>query len=607
MPDGKATGRADRAERSFTAASLDQEVLRERLELHARMLKRMPWAHLALIVGLALTELPHVAARTFIAWASWTLFVEVARALYGMWILKRPDRYSLEMVQWQMVSLAIVSGAGIGLSSLLFVAVLRVEDQLLLGLIVFAASAGIVAVAQASRLIIGAYSGALLVMADIGWLLSYPQHASPILVLDALYMGLLIGVAGESKRMLRRSIAVRRERDQMVRKLEHSHSEVMRAVRLAEDLAAARSRVLAAASHDLRQPLHALSLYSAILNAEPAPEALREVSTKIDEIVHTLGSLVHGLLDLSQLSMGHYVPLTKTFPLDALVGAIGSEYASVAQQSGIGLTLDTLPLAVHADPLAISRILRNLVDNAFKYTQQGEVTVSLRSDSNEAVLTVRDTGPGIPESEHARIFEEFYQLRNPGRDRVRGVGLGLAIAKRLTELIGAKIDLRSREGEGTTFEIRIPGMVEATGGRSDTSPGAAGDGVAACGDVTIYLVDDEVDILQGARTLLELWGYQVHTAIGPEDLASLFVKRGPPHLLIVDLRLRGDEHGLALAARMRRMHGAFAVLVITGETSSSSLADAKQSGYGIVHKPLSALLLRQRIEEALAAFPLPHR
>ena len=412
-------------------------------------------------------------------------------------------------------------------------------------------------------------------------------------------MGLLIAVAGESEHLLRRTIAARRERDEMVQRLERSHAEVTQAVRLAEDSAAARSRVLAAASHDLRQPLHALSLYSAILNAEPAPEALREVSTKIDEIVHTLGSLVHGLLDLSQLSMGHYVPMTKTFRLDLLVSSICSEYSAVSRQSGMSFKIDAAPIAICADSLAISRMLRNLVDNAFKYTQQGGVTVSLRREAGEAVLAVRDTGRGIPESEHARVFEEFYQLRNPGRDRVRGVGLGLAIVKRLADLMDARIVLRSQEGVGTTIELRLNGMAELSSGAGDATPGA--DASTAPGHRSVYVVDDEADIVHGARTLLELWGYRVRTASGSDELAALFINEGPPDLLIVDLRLRDDEHGLALAARMRRLHGAFAVLVVTGETSSSVLADAKQSGYGIVHKPISAPLLRQRMDEAFAA------
>ena len=417
--------------------------------------------------------------------------------------------------------------------------------------------------------------------------------------MDVLYMGLLIAVAGESEHLLRRTIAARRERDEMVQRLERSHAEVTQAVRLAEDSAAARSRVLAAASHDLRQPLHALSLYSAILNAEPAPEALREVSTKIDEIVHTLGSLVHGLLDLSQLSMGHYVPMTKTFRLDLLVSSICSEYSAVSRQSGMSFKIDAAPIAICADSLAISRMLRNLVDNAFKYTQQGGVTVSLRREAGEAVLAVRDTGRGIPESEHARVFEEFYQLRNPGRDRVRGVGLGLAIVKRLADLMDARIVLRSQEGVGTTIELRLNGMAELSSGAGDATPGA--DASTAPGHRSVYVVDDEADIVHGARTLLELWGYRVRTASGSDELAALFINEGPPDLLIVDLRLRDDEHGLALAARMRRLQGAFAVLVVTGETSSSVLADAKQSGYGIVHKPISAPLLRQRMDEAFAA------
>lgn len=587
---------------SPVAVSLDQEVLRERLELHAHMLQRMPLAHIALVGGLALTEAPRLALTAFLGWAAWVLCFETLRAVYATWVRKHLARLSLPMVEWQMVVLAGLSGASVGMTSVLFGTKLPVEGQVLLALVLFATSAASVATAQASRLINGALSGAMLTVAAAGWVPTYPQHALPMVVLAALYVWLLTAVAGESERMLRRSIAVRRERDQMVRKLEHGNALTLQAVQRAEDAAAVRSRVLAAASHDLRQPVHALSLYSAILNARPTPETLDEVSTKIDQIVHSLGALLDGLLDLSQLSSGHYVPTTRTFQLDAVLSAICAEYRSVAQAKGLHFDVDTVPLTVHSDPLALARILRNLVDNALKYTPQGGVTVALRREADEAVIRVSDTGQGIAAVEHERIFEEFYQLANPGRDRMRGVGLGLAIVQRLVNLIGARIALRSNEGEGTTFEVRIPGADQLPHTETVVVPRPQG---ATSLEACVYLVDDEIDILNSASALLEAWGFQVRTATGMQETQTLFELHGVPDLLIVDLRLREQEHGLALASRMRETYGAFPVLVVTGETSSAALLAAKLSGYGLLHKPVAADVLRERIDDALAGRSRP--
>ena len=214
--------------------------------------------------------------------------------------------------------------------------------------------------------------------------------------------------------------------------------------------AQARARVLAAASHDLRQPLHALSVYSAVLASKPAPDLLNEVSANIDQIVRSLGNLLNGLLDLSRLSAGYYVPEHQEVDLERLIAGVCNEFQHPAGQKSLAVIQELDPVRVLGDPVAIGRITRNLIDNAIKYTEQGNVRVALHTelagDASLAVLTVTDTGKGIPASEHSRIFEEFYQLDNPGRDRSRGVGLGLAIVQRLCELIGAQISVVSVVG-----------------------------------------------------------------------------------------------------------------------------------------------------------------
>ena len=280
-----------------------------------------------------------------------------------------------------------------------------------------------------------------------------------------LYCVVLILVTADGEKLLLRSVIIRHERDRLVRDLERRNADVRVAMTEAEQSAQARARVLAAASHDLRQPLHALSVYSAVLAAKPAPDLLSEVSQNIDQIVRALGNLLNGLLDLSRLSAGNYVPDKQNLALEKLLAGLCTEYLQPAALKGLALRQDLAPVRVLGDSVAIGRIARNLIDNAIKYTEQGEVRVAtwlrIRGSTAIAFLSVADTGRGIPASEQARIFEEFYQLDNPGRDRSKGVGLGLAIVQRLCELTGATISVESELGRGTCFRLTMPAILAA--------------------------------------------------------------------------------------------------------------------------------------------------
>jgi signal transduction histidine kinase/CheY-like chemotaxis protein len=582
-------------------AGPDREMLIELVDLHARALLRMPWVELLLVIGLGLFIYPHVGARAFLAWGSVTIGVEVLRARYSKSVLRRGYDVDPKRTHTIYVLFAAIAGGAIGGGAVIFLPRLPILHQALFGAVLFAIPAAGVAVSQSSRYIIAAYALSILLPASIRWGILHPSQAWGLAALTLLFCSVLILVAADGDKLLLRSVMIRHERDRLVRDLEQRNADVQSAMSQAEQSAQARARVLAAASHDLRQPLHALSVYSAVLAANPSPEALRELSGNIDIIVRSLGSLLNGLLDLSRLSAGYYVPERRSLALDRLVRDVCAELQPSAAHKGLELVAALAPVFLLGDPVAIGRIARNLIDNAIKYTDRGEITVTTACETVDgapmAVLSVQDTGKGIPASDQIRIFEEFYQLDNPGRDRSKGVGLGLAIVQRLCELIGAEVRVSSEVGRGTCFRVAMPGGAGASL-MPETTPSPVAE-VALTGR-RVYVVDDEVDILRSMRVLFNLWGVEIVTADSPQMADAVFAEHGPPDLMIVDLRLREEEHGAQLAERLEQAYGPFPVLIITGETSSEALRRANERGYTLLQKPIAPEVLRQAMVSAMA-------
>jgi len=290
------------------------------------------------------------------------------------------------------------------------------------------------------------------------------------------------------------------------------------------------------------------------------------------------------------------VPEHKPIDLAAIVGGVCAEFQHAADQKSLSLVQELEPVRVLGDAVAIARIARNLIDNAFKYTDIGTVRVALTTEisgsNRQAVLTVTDTGSGIPTAELDRIFEEFYQIDNPGRDRSRGVGLGLAIVQQLCELIGAQIKVESTVGEGTSFRVYLPTVLD---GAMAQAPAPAKEADASMKGMRVYVVDDEFDVLKSMRTLLDVWGAEASMARSSVEADQLFAEHGPPDVLIVDLRIGAGEHGAELAARAQRCYGNFPVLIMTGETASEPLKQANAAGYTVLQKPIAPEVLRRAI------------
>lgn len=576
---------------------LKQESIREIVILHVRILLYMPFVQLIFVCAVGWIILPRVPFSLFLGWSVATVCLEGLRAASGIWVLPRVRMFEPKRMHLLFMVLDTLSGSMVGLAAILFLHYIPLLSQVLIEIILFAIAAAGASVVVSSKYMLAAYSFMVLLGGSISWVVLHPEHALPVTGLTLLYWGFLIGVSTQSEYLFQRSVQIRQEKEQILIELERSNIEAHKATILAEQLAQARARVLAAASHDLRQPLHALSIYSAILAANPSPSILREVGHNIDQLVHTLGGILTDLLDLSKLSSGTYLPQRQTFSLNKIVAEVCDEYIAAADEKGLILRSALAPIQMSGDSHAVARIVRNLIDNAIKYTDRGEICVSIDFSDGFANLSVIDTGKGIAADECNRIFEEFYQIDNLGRDRSKGVGLGLAIVRGLCELMDARICVESTPGQGSCFRVKF----------SDSSILQAGS-TADCGElfqleqlpgIRIYVIDDEQDIVSSMHTLLGLWGIEVRTGTTSQEAENLFVQSGCPDLLIADLRLSEAVHGAALATRLRTCFGYFPVLLITGETSSQGLRIAEEVGFALLQKPISASVLHAAIKSTL--------
>ncbi|HQR19926.1 MAG TPA: hybrid sensor histidine kinase/response regulator [Burkholderiaceae bacterium] len=379
----------------------------------------------------------------------------------------------------------------------------------------------------------------------------------------------------------------------------HRRLEQVEAARAAAEQAnVAKSRFFAAASHDLRQPLHSLGLFASALRDVVGTDQGRDVARRVGDSIGALDRLFDELLDVSRLDAGVVEVRRSNLALQPMFDRLDSEFSNDASIRGLRLRFVPTRLAVNSDRTLLERVLRNLVSNALRYTQAGGVLVGARRRGPRVVVQVWDTGVGIADDQRSLIFDEFYQVGNPGRDRRKGLGLGLAIVRRLTVLLDHPLGFRSVVGRGSCFEVSLPaadGPVES--GTADDSAATH----AAFSGARALVVDDDLDICEATRRLLQSWGLEVRTVRGPEDALAAVREGFVPSVLLVDLRLGESVDGVGVVERLRKLLGASVpALLISGDTGARELTRVKESGLMLLTKPVAPARLRSALHALLA-------
>jgi len=348
----------------------------------------------------------------------------------------------------------------------------------------------------------------------------------------------------------------------------------------------AKTRFLAAASHDLRQPIQSMFLFTAALDAHIQDARGREKLALLERSLDMLRNLLEGVLDMSRLDSGGVRVRLADFPLRPQVDEIAASYAPSAAAKGLDLRVGGgCDAVVRSDRTLLGQILRNLVENAIRYTQAGHVELDCVPTPGGARIEVRDTGIGIPAAHLERIFEEFHQVGNPEHDHTQGLGIGLAIVQRLSTLLGHPVSVRSTPGKGSVFALEVlRGETQAELPLADALP------AVSCGaDRLALLVDDDAIVLKALRTIFEEWGYRVLIAGSTEHALERVRAAGQaPDVVLADYRLREGKLGTETIVKVRELTGQpIPGIILTGEPTSACERDAAAHKLAIVQKPIT--------------------
>lgn len=434
----------------------------------------------------------------------------------------------------------------------------------------------------------------------------YPVYAAVGLSREAMFaawndqlrltlcMALVIVVAGG----LVTQAIIRRQR---------AEQAMVAARQAADEASAAKSTFLAAASHDLRQPLQAIGLFRSALMATPLSEEQRRLGEGIALATQSLSATLNALLDIAQLDAGAVAARMRPFAVDDMFRRIDAEFspAFLERRLRFKLYLPMQPLAVHTDPELLLSLLRNIIGNALKYTAQGGVLVGVRRRGEQLLLQVWDTGIGIAPEHLPHLFDEYYQVGNPARDRSRGLGLGLSIVRRLAQLIGAEVSCQSRPGHGSVFEVRLPLAVTAAAGD--------GDGLAAASAVagptpatrklagrSVAIVEDDPLVARAMASSFAALGMRVSVhASAEEALAAPDINEADFH--IADCRLPGRLDGSAYLGALQALSTRpLRAVLLSGDATTRQRAQKRDARWPVLEKPaeLQTLLAALRASEA---------
>lgn len=454
-------------------------------------------------------------------------------------------------------------------------------ERVAISIILMATATASTTTTSGYRSVFLAFALPMLVPLALAWALMPHQDANwlstwGISVLILFYLGFLVNVARQVAAVFLQSCQYRLGEQQ-------TNQQLKAALDVADESNRSKTRFLAAASHDLRQPLHSINVLVATLSLRPLDSDTQEIIRLLDSVNQTMTKQLDALLDLSKLDAGVVTPNMSNHRLDAILQDHVQALVPVAATKGVSLVLDDNPdLTVLTDDVLLRRVLGNLTNNALKFTPRGgTIRLKLWQEGPLAHLSIADTGIGIPAQDLSRVFQEFYQVDNTERDRSKGLGLGLSIVQRLCQLMGIHVQLVSTPGVGTTLTLSmqvISGQPLAShASLSPTAPVPQG--------LMVIVLDDEATVRQSMCLLLRQLGCLVYPAESTVQAVAI-AQQHAIQVLFTDHRLSGTDNGIHAIERIRAIRPQVTAVLVTGDTAPDRLLQAQHARIPMLHKPL---------------------
>ncbi len=551
-------------------------------------------------VILALQFLGGSSSFAVLVWLAAFSSVSLARIVAGLYYLRAAVRKPLSRgwTQWALGT-TLLHAVLWGLASVVLLNRGSAEAESLLHVI-------LVAVAMGSAVHLAGFYPILVayVVIVLGPLVLRDAYIGGGYHLFLAVLSALIGIYAllngrNQSRMIAEILAQRRRNTELIEALRLENERTDTARRSAERANAAMTRFFAAANHDLRQPLNAMGLLAQTLHTRGAAVDACEVSGHLVECVDGMTQVVDELLDISRLDAGSLAVQQSVFALDGLLQELARTYRPLAQSKGLRIEIEAAHAWVRSDRTLIARVISNLPSNAIRYTERGVVRVSVPVANAHIELAIEDTGIGIPAQELPRIFEEFYQVGNPARDRRLGLGLGLATVKRLSDLLGLDVSVRSTPGSGSRFSLMLPRCEAGHESAIFAAPPLPeSDPLMRC---RVLVIEDDADSRVAMLGLLRAWGCDAQAVADTAAALGCVAAGFRPDAVLADLRLAGGASGVAAIVALRDAVTAdLPALLVTGDVGSERARQAQAQGYTVLAKPVKAMPLRAFLGAALA-------
>ncbi|WP_164887348.1 hybrid sensor histidine kinase/response regulator [Hahella sp. KA22] len=414
--------------------------------------------------------------------------------------------------------------------------------------------------------------------------------AAPLATLTLL----MISSVRRSSRTFAESVAMRFEKSALLNKVEAERKKAEEALAAAQEANKAKTYFMAAASHDLRQPLYAVSLLTDTLSYQPLGETAQEIVSKQRQAIEVLRTLFNNLLDLSRFEAGKFQPSMKALSLDEVMRPLEAEFQLLCQAKGLAWRCNYSRVCLYSDLELLSRLLNNLISNAIRYTHKGEVSVEAAVEGRRVAFTISDTGPGIERDDQVRIFEDFVQLNNPSRNREKGIGMGLAIVRRINEILDAGLTVQSSPGKGSRFSFYAP-LAEYACIAPSLRDLEAPDNAFI--DLNVWLVEDDPLVRSALSFQFDAWGCRYEIVANKDELLALRHRsQGWPDALILDDMLDKGEDGLDIADSLSQQMPKEKMLLVSGNVQPERVRELQESGFSFLTKPISSRQLQTWIE-----------